>query len=107
MPFTDDAQARRDGMAIQLMYNQNVTKPKDLKGMGELIPYLNDRQDWYEHPTIKKVEKAIGCCKHPDALAKLMNSVFEEIQIEQEKPNPDTYLITRLIEIYRKHNKGS
>jgi hypothetical protein len=107
MPYTDEAQARRDGLALQLTYNQNVQKKKDLRRAEDLLPYLQERPEWFEHPTIKKVERLIGSCNRPDALAKLMNSVLEEIQIEQKKPEPDSYLITRLFEIYRKHSKGS
>lgn len=101
MPFTEDAQAYRDGMLIQLTYNQNITKKKDLKRVEDLIPYLGDKHSWVEHPTVLKVNNLINVCRSDDALADLMSKVLEEIEIERNKPKPDEYLITKLCEIYR------
>lgn len=103
-PFTNDAKNQVDGLLIQLIRNQNVSKKEHLKAADELLPFLKEYPDYLEHPTIKKLNSVVSSITTPEQTAHLLNQIAEEVQLEKEKPEPDEYLIHRLVEIY--HNKS-
>ncbi len=102
-PFTDDAEAYRDGLLLQFTYNQNVSKKKDLKTASDFLPYLNKHQEWFEHPKVKDAIKFIGLSKSKEMLANTLQAILEEIEIESKKTKPDSYLITKLRNLYQQH----
>ncbi|WP_051563733.1 hypothetical protein [Enterovibrio calviensis] len=105
-PFTDDAQAYRDGLQLQFMYNQNVSKKKDMKLATDFLPYLKPEQEWLEHELVKKAKKFIEMCRSDEMLADTISKIKEQIEIEANEPSPDKYLITKLSELVQKHSKG-
>lgn len=104
-PFTEDAQAYRDGLLLQFIYNQNITKKKDMKVATDLLPYLVQEPEWLEHELIKKTKKILKSCHSDGMLADVLNRIQEQVDIEKAKDSPDMYLITKLIELYNQHNK--
>ncbi|MGF1787093.1 hypothetical protein L4D00_14960 [Photobacterium swingsii] len=102
-PFTDDAKAYRDGLQLQFTYNQNVQKKKDLKVASDFLPYLNKNQEWFEHKTVTKAKTYISMCKSPEMLATTLTAINEEIEVEESKLKPDSYLITKLRELINNH----
>lgn len=106
-PFTNDAQISRDGLLIQLIRNQNVTKKQHLRTAEELLPYLKEYPDYLEHPTIKKVNTILSNIKSDEQMAHILKSIAEEIEIETAKDEPDSYLVNRLSQLYIKHSKAS
>jgi hypothetical protein len=106
-PFTQDAENWRDGIQIQMVRNQNVTKKQHYKTAEELLPYLQEYPEHLEHPTIKKVMGLVKSCNGAQQLAELMKKVLEEIEIEEGKEDPDAYLISRLSELYLSNTKAA
>lgn len=106
-PFIQDAENTRDGILIQLIRNQNVTKKQHIRTAEQILPYLQEFPEYLEHPTVKKVQGLISCCRTDEALADLMNKVAEEIEIEGTKESPDKYVLARLSDIYLKYLKGA
>lgn len=94
-------------MLLQIVRNQNVSKKQHLKRADELLPYLQEYPEYLEHPTVKKVFSLISVCKTDEQMADLMMKVHEEIELERKKDEPDEYVISRLTEIYFKHNKAA
>lgn len=101
-PFTKDADNIRDGLLIQLVRNQNVTKKEHYKTADKLLPYLQTYPEFLEHPTVKKAESLLNTCVLPKQRENILNLITEEIQLEREKPEPDDYVIFRLTEILNK-----
>ncbi|EJG0782049.1 hypothetical protein C2F72_RS01375 [Vibrio parahaemolyticus] len=106
-PFTNDAKNQMEGLLIQLIRNQNVTKREHLKSADELLPFLKEYPSYLEHPTIKKLLNLVSNISTPEQTAHLLNKIAEEIQLEKEKPEPDEYLIHRLVEIYNNKSKAT
>ncbi|EIE5877571.1 hypothetical protein LDV99_004500 [Vibrio parahaemolyticus] len=104
-PFTDDAQAYRDGLLLQFTYNQNLTKQKDMKLATDLLPYLKREPDWLEHELVKKAKQFISLSNTDEMLANTLEKILEQVEMEREKPEPDKYLIAKLLELYNKHSK--
>ncbi|EPN4965790.1 hypothetical protein BA746_00365 [Vibrio parahaemolyticus] len=104
-PFTDDAQAYRDGLLLQFTYNQNLTKQKDMKLATDFLPYLKREPDWLEHELVKKAKQFISLSNTDEMLANTLEKILEQVEIEREKPEPDKYLIAKLLELYNKHSK--
>ena len=100
-PFTKDADNIRDGLLIQLVRNQNVTKKQHYKTADELLPYLQTYPEFLEHPTVKKAESLLKCVL-PMQREYALNEIAKVIQSEREKPEPDDYVIFRLTEILNK-----
>lgn len=106
-PFTNDAIAVRDGILLSLVRNQNVSKKKDLKSAEDILPYLKEYPDYLEHPSIKKVDSVMSMCTTNEQVQELLKSVSEEIEIESNKADPDSYVISRLTEFYLKNIKDA
>lgn len=106
-PFIQDSENWRDGIQIQMIRNQNVTKKQHYKTAEELLPYLQEYPEHLEHPTIKKVLGLVGACANANQLAELTKKIVEEIEIEEAKEDPDAYLIHRLSEIYLSKTKAA
>lgn len=102
-PFTDDAQALRDGLLLQFTYNQNVSKKKDLKSASDFLPYLKKDQDWFEHPKVLDAIKYINLSQSKEMLATTLQAIESEIESEESKPLPDSYLITKLRTLHNSH----
>lgn len=99
-PFVNDSELMREGLLLQLIRNQNITKKQHLKTAEQLLPYLKDYPDFLEHPTIKKVNTLLNSGISKEQEAHLLEKVLEEIDIESNKDEPDQYLISRLYQIY-------
>lgn len=105
MPFTDSAQAYRDGLMLQFQYNQNATKKSQIKYYDDLLPYLKRDQSWFEDERVAKVKKTLeqvssmGGVALPDILGKVQKAIEEE----KAKATPDTYLIKRLSQLHREY----
>lgn len=106
-PFTQDAENWRDGIQIQMVRNQNITKKQHYKTAEELLPYLQAFPEFLEHEKVIKVLGLIKVCSGPEQVANLMDMVSEEIEIESKKDEPDHYLISRLIEIYKANTRAA
>ncbi|WP_068871980.1 hypothetical protein [Edwardsiella tarda] len=106
MPFTDAAQAYRDGLALQFMYNQNVTKRHNIKYYDDLLPYLKQDQDWYEHEVVVHTKKTLAQVSKISefALSDVLDKVNKAIEEERAKDDPDQYLIVKLSQLYREYN---
>lgn len=102
-PFTDHAQAYRDGLLLQFTYNQNVKQKKDMKIATDFLPYLDSNPKWLEHPLVNRAKVLLNNAKSPEMLANVIKEILDEIAIESKKENPDTYLIVRLGELIQKH----
>ncbi|ENM2831978.1 hypothetical protein AB6Q85_002325 [Vibrio cholerae] len=103
-PFTDEAQAYRDGLLLQFIYNQNISKKKDMRLATDLLPYLNQEPEWIEHEIVKKAKQFINLSKTPQMLADTLKKIQEQVDIELSKKEPDSYLITKLMQLIHKHN---
>lgn len=106
-PFTNDSELVREGLNLQLVRNQNVTKKQHMKTAEEILPYLQEYPDYLEHPTIKKLSGLLKSCISDEQVSALMKSVLEEIEIESNKNEPDQYLISRLYGIYINKTKAT
>ncbi|MGL4843927.1 MAG: hypothetical protein ACRC2Y_04825 [Aeromonas veronii] len=106
-PFTQDAENWRDGIQIQMVRNQNITSKQHYKTAEELLPYLQEYPEFLEHKQVSKVLGLIKVCPDPEQVANLMDKVREEIEIESQKDDPDHYLISRLIEIYKANTRAA
>lgn len=104
MPFTYDAGIQRDAFTFEAICN-SVPRKKYFHAK-QVFPYLDNDREWIEHPTVVNLNKIIKSCQYSPALADIMEKILEEIEIEQNKPRPDEYLITKLREIYRNNTKG-
>lgn len=110
-PFTERAQAIREGYFIELFRNRNVTKEKDWVSKEKLFPYLGDSlPDFIEHPLVKKAVEQIGLAKrlgHKYMLEDTLKRMEEQIQIENAKPEHDMYLIRRYVQLIRENQSGA
>lgn len=105
-PFTEDAQAQRDGLLLQILYNQNISKKQNLKQAEELLPYLSKEPEWLEHELVKKAKSFIKLSTSPEMLADTLNKITEELKMELDKEEPDTFLVYKLIQLIRKNKRG-
>jgi len=103
MPFTPTASAYREGLLCTLIYNQNATKRSNIISVEELFPYLKSgTPDWLEDPRVKKAKKLINAisCHSPEVYKyshdDICDKIKEEIVIENNKLNPDKYVINKL-----------
>ncbi|KJR15236.1 hypothetical protein UF28_16350 [Vibrio parahaemolyticus] len=104
-PFTDDAQAYRDGLLLQFTFNQNITKRKDMKMYSDLLPYLKEEPEWLEHSLVKKAKQFIELSSTPEMLADTLTKIQEQIQEEESREEKDSYLIHKLKDLYNKHKR--
>ncbi|MCU8498499.1 hypothetical protein M2G70_07450 [Vibrio vulnificus] len=104
-PFVNDAILSREGLSIQFLRNQNITKQQHYKTADELLPYLKEYPDYLEHDLVKKVLSLLSTVGTEEAKADLLTKISEEIVLEQNKENPDKYLLFRLQEIINKAAK--
>lgn len=106
-PFINDSEIVREGLLLQLIRNQNVTKKQHMKTAEQLLPYLQEYPDYLEHPTIKKLNSLLKSCTSDEQVSSIMEKVLEEIEIESKKVEPDQYLISRLYGIYINKTKAT
>jgi hypothetical protein len=101
-PFTHDAQAWREGLMATLIYNNNVTKKKDLKKVSDLFPYLDpSTPDYLEDEIVLKCRKALTACNTGGMVNESMyKDVLAAINVEIEEARnrdvPDQYRISEL-----------
>lgn len=106
-PFTNDSQLVRDGLLIELIRNQNVSKKKDYRSAEQILPYLAKYPDYLEHPVVKKASNLISLCKSSEQKKDLLSKIKEEIELEQGKQDSDDYLISRLSHIYHQQMRAT
>ena len=103
-PFTEEAQAQRDGLLLAETFS--VRRKAELTPK-EMLPYLNtDVPEWASDPMVTKAKallkevkshKGMGQLAYETSLKSLHIGLAEEIQIQLESPNEDTdYIVSEL-----------
>ncbi|MGL4519407.1 MAG: hypothetical protein ACRCUJ_06965 [Phocaeicola sp.] len=100
-PFTDKAQAQRDGLLMSLIRNQNITKRSQAVRVQDLLPYLEDFPKYLEHPDVTKAQSFLSNANQAWQVADIKKHIQEAIDAEEAKTNPDTYLISRFKEMVK------
>lgn len=104
-PFTNDAQAYREGLIATLLYNKGCTKSSQTKSVTDLFPYLSNKvPDYLEDDTVlkaKNILKAIGLQRSKtdvfeSSMAEFKTKVNEEIEMLKSEKQPDFYVIREL-----------
>lgn len=105
-PFTKAVDTAREGLLIEIVRNQKITKRSQYRTAGELLPYLSGGvPDYLEHPKVKIALNLIGMVRTETARANVCNDIFDEImqQLKLPETERDEYLIRRLSEIYQQN----
>ncbi|WMB74223.1 hypothetical protein RA178_06300 [Shewanella oncorhynchi] len=100
-PFTDKAQAVRDGLLMSLIRNQNVTKKSQAVTPSQLLPYLEEFPSYLEHKDVTKAQSLLKNATQDWQVADIKKHIQEAIEAEQAKADPDTYLISRFKEMVK------
>lgn len=95
-PYTDNAQAQRDGLQLALTHNAQVRKKKDLKTAHDFLPYLKPDPEWLKPKIIKDAEKFIKLARTSKMLDFTLEKIVEEINTELAKDKPDQYIVSKL-----------
>lgn len=101
-PFVHDAQAHREGLIATLLYNQNVSKKKDLKSVSDLFPYLGKVDiTQFDHPLVLECRQKLSACTvmgrlHTGLYNKVKDAIRAEIDNERQSQSPDLQLISEL-----------
>ncbi|MFM1687937.1 hypothetical protein ACJ7VZ_05350 [Aeromonas salmonicida] len=101
-PFTTEAAAQRDGLIVQFLRNQHVTKKSDYVPANQIFPYLNQYPTWLEHEDIKKAKMLLGNATIPSQIEEIKGHIQETLDQEVKKVEPDKYLVVRLNELLNK-----
>ena len=101
--FTTKAEATRQALMVQLLWNQNNTKKSQFVPYTDLFPYLADNPEWLEHDQIKKAIKILNTLMTVEQYTDFSQKILEEISIERNKPigEQDKFYIGRLIDLYK------
>lgn len=76
-----------------------------MKLATDLLPYLDQNADWFEHELVKKAKQFIGLSQTDEMLAHTLTKIQEQIDIEKKSAEPDKYLITKLTQLIQTHSK--
>ena len=101
-PFTTEAVAQREGLIVQYLRNQHVTKKSDYVPANAIFPYLNQYPEWLEHEDIKKAKMLLSNATIPSQIEEIKGHIRETLEQEILKDEPDKYLVVRLNELLNK-----
>ena len=99
-PFFQDRQAQQLGFIASLLYNHGKT-PNASKTPAELFRYLGDNTDFLQPELFLKAKNIINSLnpnsvQYEAQLNDIKGHIQDTIDIENERPNRDDYLIKQL-----------
>lgn len=100
-PFSHVADMHREGLVIELLRNQNVTKKHHYKSADDLIPYLkHELPKQFEHPDLLKANKLLSIAMNEETRKEIMGHIWETLSHAAQQPDKDEYLIRGLAKLY-------
>lgn len=100
-PFSNRAEAGRQALIAQILFNQNITKKSQFVPYTELFPYLQDNPSWLDDDRIKKAQKVLNTLQTEAQLSDFRSKIAEEYDIENTKEEKDKFYLKRIVDLYQ------